>query len=121
LEGGDGGVDEGVLVGGVGEVEGGLGDQGAPDRPQGGLGSQSGRHVGVGGGQQGPQLLVLAVEAGADRGVVEHCDVGGDQWDDVAVGEQDGQVGAQQLSRCGSWGGGVVVDASVDGVQDRID
>ena len=39
LEGGDGGVDQDVLVGGVGEVERGLGDQGTPDRPQGRLGS----------------------------------------------------------------------------------
>ena len=33
LEGGDGGVDEGVLVGGVGKVDLWLGDQGTPDRP----------------------------------------------------------------------------------------
>ena len=39
LEGGDGGVDEDALVGGVGEVERGVGDQGTPDRPQGRLGS----------------------------------------------------------------------------------
>ena len=35
LEGGDGGVDQDLLVGGVGEVEGGLGDQGTPDPPKG--------------------------------------------------------------------------------------
>jgi hypothetical protein len=33
LEGGGGGVDEDVLVGGVGEVELGFGDEGASDRP----------------------------------------------------------------------------------------
>jgi hypothetical protein len=49
LEGGDGGVDQDALVGGVAEVNLGLGDQGTPDRPQGGLGSQPGRHAGVGG------------------------------------------------------------------------
>jgi hypothetical protein len=51
-------------VGGAGEVEGRLGDQGTPDRPHGGLGSQPGRHVGVGGGQKGLELLVLGVQAG---------------------------------------------------------
>jgi len=39
LQGGDGGVDQDALVGGVAEVDLGLGDQGTPDRPQGGLGS----------------------------------------------------------------------------------
>ena len=99
MEGGDGGVGQRVLVGGVGEVERGFGDQGTPDRPQGRLGSQPGRHAGLGGGQQGLQLLVLGAQAGTDPGVVEDRDVGGDQRDDLAVGEQDGQVGAQQLPR----------------------
>jgi len=85
LEGGDGGVDEGVLVVGVGEVDLGFGDQGTPDRPQGGLGSQPGRRAGVGGGQQGPQLLVLVAEPGPDPGVVEDRDVGGDQGGDFRV------------------------------------
>jgi hypothetical protein len=39
LEGGGGGVDEDVLVGGVGQVDRGLGDQGTPDCSQGRLGS----------------------------------------------------------------------------------
>ena len=34
---------------------------------------------------------------GPIAGVVEDRDVGGDQRDDLAVGEQDGQVGVQQL------------------------
>ena len=98
MEGGDGGVDEDALVGGVGEVERGLGDQGTPDRPKSRFGSEQGRDAGVGSGQQGPQLLVLGPQAGADGGVVEDRDIGGDQRDDLAVGEQDGQVGVQQLT-----------------------
>ena len=119
MEGGNGGVDQDVLVGGVGEVERGLGDQGTPDRPEGGLGSQPGRYAGVGGGQQGLKLVVLGAQARADAGVVEHGDVGGDQRDDLAVGEQDGQVGAQQ--RPGRPPRLVVVlDAGVDGVQEGM-
>jgi hypothetical protein len=45
------------------------------------------------------QLLVLGVEAGTDAGVVEDGDVGGDQRDNLAVGDEDGQVGVQQLPR----------------------
>src|SRR4030095_9857313 len=41
-KGGDGGVDERVLVGGVGKVELWLGDQGTPDRPEGRLRSHHG-------------------------------------------------------------------------------
>ena len=90
MEGGDGGVDEGVLVGGFGEVDLGFGDHGTSDRPQGRLGSQPGRHAGVGDGQQRLQLLVLSAQAWTDGGVVEHRDVGGDQRDDLSVGDQDG-------------------------------
>ena len=107
LEGGDGGVDEDVLVGRVGEVERGFGDQGTPDRSQGRLGSQPGRRAGVGGSQQGMQLLVLGVQARTDGGVVEDRDVGGDQRDDLPVGDEDGQVGVQQLAGgpgCGGLG-----------------
>jgi hypothetical protein len=99
LEGGDGGVDQGVLMGGVAEVDLGSGDQGTPDRPQGRLGSQPGRGADVGGGQQGMQLLVLSAQARTNGGVVEHCDVGGDQRNDFPVGDQDRQVVTQQLSR----------------------
>jgi hypothetical protein len=64
--------------------------------------------------------LVLGVQARANCGVVEDRDVGGDQCDGFQVGEQDGQVGAQQLSRgsgCGVWGV-VVLDVGVDAVQE---
>jgi hypothetical protein len=70
LEGGDGRVDEDLLVGGVGEVDGGLGGQWTPDRSERGLGAQGGGWACVRGDQQGSEPLVLRADPRADRGMV---------------------------------------------------
>jgi hypothetical protein len=60
-----------------------------------------------GGGQQRTAAVGSGVQARTNCGVVEDRDVGGDQRDGFPAGEQDGQVGAQQLSPgsgCGVWG-----------------
>jgi hypothetical protein len=43
--------------------------------------------------------LVLSTQARTDPGVVQDRDVGGDEWNDFPVVDQDGQVAVQQLSR----------------------
>jgi hypothetical protein len=90
LEGSDGGVDEGVLVGGIGKVERGSVIRGRQIAPRAASACNLAEVLVSGAGQEGLQLVVLGAQPRADRWVVEDGDVGGGQRDDVAVGEKDG-------------------------------
>jgi hypothetical protein len=94
LEGGDGGVGEGVLVGGVGKVERGFVDQGTPDRPRAASACNL-AEVLVSGPVRKNCSWWFWGQPRADRWVVEDGDVGGDQRDDVAWARKTAIVAAQ--------------------------